>query len=47
MKLAPEEKATLLQVVDDWLHDVTGDGLPDGILALRNALQDDADRGEL
>jgi hypothetical protein len=41
VKLEPAGKRLLLQVVEEWLVEVTVDGLPTGVWELRNELQND------
>ena len=47
VKMTPDEKLAVLWALHYWLDEVTVDGLPPGVMDLRNALIDDADRGEL
>jgi hypothetical protein len=41
VRLRLEDKQTLCQVIDEWMYDVGGGQLPEGIFDLRNALHDD------
>jgi hypothetical protein len=41
VRLRLEDKQTLCQVIDEWMYDVGGGQIPEGIFDLRNALHDD------
>ena len=47
VKLSKSARGLLLVIVEAWLVEVSLDGLPEGILELRNALHDERIWGEL